>query len=548
MTSGADPMKTRQDRRIKPTRFLSFDAVEQRLLCSLNVIVPGTANPYLANPANKSGPAEATDGTSPPSIVVTGETSLTFGVTGGTTNNLGVRPIEPPDGGASVSAYYGARGGISSWDLPIDMLAGVFLGNTIGSAPSPYTGSDTASTIAPKLGQVFPIGDGLTGHGSGSVQDFTVPSGATHLYLVDIDGFKWSDNGGQLNVTVDPLSSDIVMDEATTTDSKTATAIYDINAASITQPLTFNIYRSASQTSYSSADLIGSDTLSATDTADLSIGHHQVKLNVASGILLPDASHEFVTVVANPGKTIQEQSYANDTSYFQVFVLGAISHGLMDPFDGSPSGVIPTWESTMAATLKASTNNGGEGYNDVIPFNWTTTSNTPLPGEAVAAGQQLANVIATEATQFESQHIGNVVDLDLIGHSRGTVVVSQAVQDLVNQTPAIIRGSYISLNLLDPHPAANFSTFGNYASTSGGVAGTTAAAALFAAQALYRDPPIVVPSVVNSVRVYFQQTPADLFPYTGIDSQGNINLWGHGNDRTITNQSSTSIKYINLTQ
>jgi hypothetical protein len=190
--------------RIKRALHPAFDAMEDRMLCSITVIVPGTANPYLADPANDSGPIYATDGTKPPSIDVSSDSILTFSVTGGTTNASGSEPIEPPDGGNLVSAYYGARGAISSWRLPISSLAGVFLGPTLGSAPSEYTGSLSATTIAPPLGQVFFIGDGLTGHESGATQDFDVPSGATTLFLVDIDGQEWSDNGGKFDVIVTP--------------------------------------------------------------------------------------------------------------------------------------------------------------------------------------------------------------------------------------------------------------------------------------------------------------------------------------------------------
>jgi hypothetical protein len=190
-------------RRRKRAALPIFDAMEERVLCSITV--PGTANPYLADPSNATGPQQATDGTIPPSVNVTGDSVLTFSVTGGATNNLGVRPIEPPDGGDFVSSTYGARGAISSWDLPISELAAVFLGTKLGSAPAAYSGSLSATDIAPPLGQVFPIGDGLTGTGTGTQQNFHVPAGATKLYLVDIDGFMWSDNGGQFSVNVNNL-------------------------------------------------------------------------------------------------------------------------------------------------------------------------------------------------------------------------------------------------------------------------------------------------------------------------------------------------------
>jgi hypothetical protein len=52
------------------------------------------------------------------------------------------------------------------------------------------------------LKQPFFIGDGLTGTGTGAVQDFIVPSGATRLFLGTMDAFGWFDNSGQFTVTV----------------------------------------------------------------------------------------------------------------------------------------------------------------------------------------------------------------------------------------------------------------------------------------------------------------------------------------------------------
>src|SRR5262249_39942824 len=58
------------------------------------------------------------------------------------------------------------------------------------------------------LNQTFFIGDGLTGTGSGSVQVFHVPDGATRLYLGFADAFffqgdpgYYDDNTGSLTAT-----------------------------------------------------------------------------------------------------------------------------------------------------------------------------------------------------------------------------------------------------------------------------------------------------------------------------------------------------------
>ena len=53
---------------------------------------------------------------------------------------------------------------------------------------------------------MFFIGDGLTGTGSGAVQQFVVPAGATRLFLASSDDLGASDNNsGQFEVMVSVL-------------------------------------------------------------------------------------------------------------------------------------------------------------------------------------------------------------------------------------------------------------------------------------------------------------------------------------------------------
>lgn len=184
----------------------AFDTVEGRVLCTgFAVTVPGTANPYLADPANSTGPATATDGTAPPSVNLAGFDAITFGVGGQATyypfDEQG-SPRTSPDGGPIATSYFGARGRIGPWGLPITALAGVFLGAGTSAAPGASGDGVSASESSPQIGQVFFIGDGLTGTGTGARQVVHVPAGASRLYLAVVDGYEWGNNGGAYEVAI----------------------------------------------------------------------------------------------------------------------------------------------------------------------------------------------------------------------------------------------------------------------------------------------------------------------------------------------------------
>lgn len=173
--------------------------------------VPGTANPYLSGMPNGSTccGGDSVPGQSP--VLVTGITlvpgsTVTFIVTGSV--NFGPGPSgNPPDGGAVATTP--ANNGISGASWPANALVGVFLDNSLPTAtPAPADlsfstpGSTSFPSLSPALKQAFFIGDGLTGNGTGAVQTFVVPAGATRLFLGTSDGFGWFNNSGSFAVTV----------------------------------------------------------------------------------------------------------------------------------------------------------------------------------------------------------------------------------------------------------------------------------------------------------------------------------------------------------
>jgi hypothetical protein len=79
-----------------------------------------------------------------------------------------------------------ATGGISgiSDSTSFFYLVGVFLGKEQPATPPPgvdYAGHRSSLSFKPRLGQIFFIGDGLTGNGK--TQQFRVPAGAKSVYL-----------------------------------------------------------------------------------------------------------------------------------------------------------------------------------------------------------------------------------------------------------------------------------------------------------------------------------------------------------------------------
>jgi hypothetical protein len=173
--------------------------------------VPGSANPYLAGLPSGSTCCGGDSAPSQSPVQVTGialvpGSTLTFVVTGSV--NFGPGPSgDPPDGGTLATTP--ANSGISGASWPANALVGVFLDNSLPTAtPAPADlnfstpGSTSFASLSPALKQAFFIGDGLTGSGTGTVQTFVVPAGATRLFLGTSDGFGWFNNSGSFAVTV----------------------------------------------------------------------------------------------------------------------------------------------------------------------------------------------------------------------------------------------------------------------------------------------------------------------------------------------------------
>jgi hypothetical protein len=100
-------------------------------------------------------------------------------------------------GGATSFPSIGLLSGYRATDF-VGPLVGVFLADTLPASPPSslvfHVGNSSEGGIPtdfrilnPEIGQVFFIGDGLTGTGTGAIQAFVIPPAATHLYLGYVD-------------------------------------------------------------------------------------------------------------------------------------------------------------------------------------------------------------------------------------------------------------------------------------------------------------------------------------------------------------------------
>jgi len=188
---------------------LLFLATSNYPAVGATVIVPGNANIFGAGHAAPPTLPSGDAGILPPSISLGSGDIFTFSATGSITYNGGGTYYGAEGGGGGGGTHYDSIGGISGIEhgTQFMFLIGVFTDGTepSGSGPSIVDFSlDSFDTVSPQLNQTFFIGDGLTGTGTGSVQNFDVPLGATRLFLGFADR-PYIDNIGTLTVTANQV-------------------------------------------------------------------------------------------------------------------------------------------------------------------------------------------------------------------------------------------------------------------------------------------------------------------------------------------------------
>lgn len=204
-------------------------AVAAAPAAAATLVVPAKANIFgaghLVPPAPGGGSAAGPGGILPPvhTFAALDGQVLTFSGVAGAVSCCNAF-TNGPDGGpyASGTTDITSHGGISGIvnDQHTMFLVGVFLDDAEPADPAPprldfSAGAlgESFAALAPRIGQVFYVGDGLTGTGSGATQAFFVPATATRLFLGFADAKEfgnptsppgsYGDNTGQLTAVFD---------------------------------------------------------------------------------------------------------------------------------------------------------------------------------------------------------------------------------------------------------------------------------------------------------------------------------------------------------
>jgi hypothetical protein len=321
---------------------------------------------------------------------------------------------------------------------------------------------------------------------------------------------------------------------ATTTDSQSVTIDYRVDRPPDgSSPLQFNVYRSRDPWFDPGDHMIATwaaqeegASASATDGAGqpaIQLGLHQLTITVPGGLSL-DPREPYVVVVANPGLSSAQPS-SQQMASFRTHVIGIVTHGAL---------INPSWKHGPPWELQIATILRQQGYDAVIPFNWVSSSSKP--GRAAKQGARLAREVQALASQFPTTE---PVDLHFIGHSEGAVVNTQAIVALEHSMPQQFQAGYIEDTLLDPHAANN--NIPAQSSTGTGFLGGLARALVADYQGRANDPPVFIPSIVDTSQVFYQHTMA--IHDHGLN-QGLYNLWGQV---PVPNLSEGPISYYNLT-
>jgi hypothetical protein len=264
--------------------------------------------------------------------------------------------------------------------------------------------------------------------------------------------------------------------------------------------------------------------------------------------LAPDTNKPYVVVVARYGGK-------ESSAWFQKHLVGVLVHGytfrkfyevvnsvsrdggltVADWLFGGED--VEPWQQILADSL------GRTACYDraTFAFNWRHESVDDIASLLTSKARELSGRISAMAAGVTAQHGGDVVDLHLIGHSRGAVMVSQALAERASPRGANapgLRGSYVVVTLLDPHPASNTDTPIQEDYQQNNPLAALVYNSYHDFQDLAKDPPIVLPGGVGirEIQLLYQQNTVEEIAQSPPTRDGlfdrfadwlsDFNLWG----------------------
>ena len=358
------------------------------------------------------------------------------------------------------------------------------------------------------------------------------------------------------------VDAKIVVDSVQTYDSRELIVNYDIRTATLDRTFVIGVYRS-DQPQYNPNDRnnvevadyqVTGDGLkegSQTITIDPTSGDWGMNASTLTAPLVPDPALPYLLAVADPNNQLPSDVGKDSTQgHFQIYTIAAVTHGQETSNDAPNSA---PWVLDMASELMA------DGYNKVIPLYWN--SFLPAPGQAFAGGVNMYNKIVAAATALAATGLqpNDIIDVLLIGHSRGSAVIGTAMQFLVNLPPNIpqLQHGYYEMTFLDPHPAnpdtiddvsmAGLSVFSE--AFTNVFFNIVAQLAFDYASHSADDPSITVPPRVNQVLDYYQTNSNFGLSIPALEQsplEGVFNLWGVPGQITIVSPAMTPSSTIDI--
>ncbi len=264
------------------------------------------------------------------------------------------------------------------------------------------------------------------------------------------------------------------------------------------------VVRRAADADSGGAQEIGRVTLSG---ADLTDGDHEVEVTVDPLIIKP--SMPFVVAEIDPEGQLTESDETNNRDGFRKHVVAAVTHGYQ------PDAKVPAWVGTLADSLIE------VGYDEAIAYDWALSSSLPTPGQVEVNAQSLADAIQEAASGLEGLSSDDVIDVHLIGHSRGGNLVAAASGLLDQSESSPLADGFVKVTMLDPHPARNGDVA--FYDASNGPLGRFSELLYLAFQEGTKDPALTVPESVDQAEIFYQRTPVE--QATGL-GEPFVNLWG----------------------